>query len=54
MKPDPLTLLKRETLQLLAESCGAKLTGTPDGQEPITVVFTVDAWRQFLDSIKLG
>ena len=31
----------------LALSCGAKLTGKPDGTEAITVVFTIDAWRAF-------
>lgn len=31
----------------LALSCGAKLTGKPDGSEAVTVVFTADAWRAF-------
>lgn len=31
----------------LAVSCGAVLTGKPDGSEPITVVFTPEAWREF-------
>jgi hypothetical protein len=30
-----------------ALSCGAILTGKPDGSEPITVVFSIDAWRAF-------
>ena len=31
----------------MALSCGAELTGKPDGSEPITVVFTCEAWRAF-------
>src|SRR6185312_16013381 len=31
----------------LAESCGAVLTGKPDGSEAITIVFTIEAWRKF-------
>jgi hypothetical protein len=31
----------------LALECGAELTGKPDGSEPITVVFTIEAWRKF-------
>lgn len=31
----------------LALANGAVLTGTPDGREPITVVFSIDAWRKF-------
>lgn len=30
-----------------AESCGARITGKPDGSEPIEIVFTVEAWRAF-------
>lgn len=30
-----------------ALACGAVLTGTPDGSEAITVVFTIEAWRAF-------
>lgn len=37
---------RREFLQL-AESCGAHLTGKPDGSEPITLVFPIKAWRAF-------
>jgi hypothetical protein len=37
---------RREFLAL-AEQCGAKLTGKPDGSESVTVVFTVEAWRAF-------
>lgn len=31
----------------LAESCGARITGKPDGSEPIEVVFPIEAWRAF-------
>lgn len=31
----------------LAEACGARLTGKPDGSEPIEIVLSVDAWRAF-------
>lgn len=31
----------------LAERCGARLTGKPDGSEPIEIVFTIEAWRKF-------
>ncbi len=31
----------------LAEKSGARITGKPDGSEPIEVVFTIDAWRKF-------
>lgn len=37
----------REGFLNLAKTCGAKLTGKPDGSEAVTVVFTVDAWRAF-------
>lgn len=37
---------RRELLEL-AESCGAYLTGKPDGSEAITVVFPVSAWWAF-------
>lgn len=37
----------RPELLALAEKCGARLTGKPDGSESVTVVFTVDAWRAF-------
>ena len=30
-----------------AVNCGAVITGKPDGSEPITVVFTIEAWRAF-------
>lgn len=40
MKPRP-------ELLSLAEESGARLTGKPDGSEPITVVFTIEAWRAF-------
>lgn len=30
-----------------AVACGAVITGKPDGSEPITIVFTIDAWRRF-------
>lgn len=31
----------------LAERCGARITGKPDGSEPIEIVFTIAAWRAF-------
>lgn len=31
----------------LAEQCGARITGKPDGSEPIEIVFTIAAWRLF-------
>ena len=34
-------------LLALAEKCGATLTGKPDGSEAVTVVFTIEAWREF-------
>lgn len=27
--------------------CGAVMTGKPDASEPITIVFSMDAWRKF-------
>lgn len=37
----------RAELLDLALECGAKLTGLPDGSEPIRVVFSIEAWRKF-------
>lgn len=37
----------REELLQLAEQCGMKMTGKPDGSEPIEIVFSIDAWRKF-------
>ena len=37
----------RPELLELAESVGAVITGKPDGSEPITIVFSVQAWRSF-------
>lgn len=34
-------------LLAMAETCGAKITGKPDGSEPISIVFTPEAWRMF-------
>lgn len=34
-------------LLALAQRCGAVLTGKPDGSEPIEVIFSVAAWRNF-------
>lgn len=31
----------------LALECGAVMTGKPDGSEPITIVFSIEAWRSF-------
>ena len=42
-----LKLKPRPEFLALAESCGAVITGKPDGSEPITIVFTIDAWRKF-------
>jgi len=30
-----------------AKQCGARITGKPDGSEPIEVVFSIEAWRKF-------
>ncbi len=43
---EPQPKPRREFL-LLAEKCGAVLTGKGDGSESVTVVFTVNAWRAF-------
>lgn len=37
----------RDELLDLAIRCGADLTGKPDASEPITVVFSIEAWRKF-------
>lgn len=37
----------REEFLDMALQCGARLTGKPDGSEPITVVFSIEAWRAF-------
>jgi len=37
----------RQALLDKALECGAVLTGKPDGSEPITIVFSIDAWRAF-------
>lgn len=44
---EPKPHAPREEFLLLAQRCGATLTGKPDGSESITVVFTIDAWRAF-------
>lgn len=31
----------------LAENCGARITGKPDGSEPVMVEFTPAAWQAF-------
>ena len=31
----------------LAEQCGARITGKPNGSEPIEIVFSIEAWRRF-------
>lgn len=41
---------KREQSRLLlqlAENCGARITGKPDGSEPVMVEFTPTAWQAF-------
>jgi len=43
----PLVQKPREEFLDMALECGAVLTGKPDGSEPITVVFTIEAWRKF-------
>jgi hypothetical protein len=37
---------RREFLEL-AQKCGARLTGKPNGSEPIEVVFRIAAWQEF-------
>jgi hypothetical protein len=41
-----VTKYRQELLDKAIE-CGAVLTGKPDGSEPITIVFSIDAWRAF-------
>ncbi len=43
---DTITKPRAEFLEK-AERCGARITGKPDGSEPIEIVFTVAAWRAF-------
>lgn len=40
-------LKPRRALLELAQQCGAILTGKPDGSEPISLVFSIEAWRAF-------
>lgn len=44
---------RQEFLQL-ALDCGARLTGKPDGSEPIEVVFPIKAWRTFDKATRAG
>lgn len=37
----------------LAEKCGARVTGKPDATEPIEIVFSVQAWRKFDQSMQV-
>ncbi len=37
----------------LAQSCGAVMTGKPDGSEAITIMFEIPAWRKFDLACKL-
>ena len=37
----------REEFLNQALACGAVLTGKPDGSEPVTVVFSTEAWHAF-------
>lgn len=37
----------RGKLLALAEECGARITGKPNGSEPVEVVFPIPAWRRF-------
>ncbi len=37
----------RPELLELAEKCGARLTGEPDGSTPIEIIFSISAWRAF-------
>jgi len=47
-QPAPSREVKpREEFLKLAESAGGKITGKPDGSEPIEVVFTIQAWWKF-------
>lgn len=42
-----MTSKPRPEFLALAEQCGARLAGKPDGSEAVTVVFTIPAWRAF-------
>ncbi len=39
--------VRRETMLALAEKYGAKITGKPDGSEPIGLFFTIEQWKAF-------
>lgn len=41
-----------DALLNLATSCGAMITGKPDGSEAIEIVFSIEAWRRFDLAIK--
>jgi len=43
----------RPELLALAKAAGARIAGTPDGREPVEVVFSTNAWRAF-DSLLLN
>ena len=45
-------MINRERILAIAKDSGAVITGTPDGSEPITVVFTPDAWCAFSDQVQ--
>lgn len=47
VKADAQSEKYRAEFLALAEACGMQMTGKPDGSEPITMVFTIDAWRRF-------
>lgn len=44
---DTNTPKHRQDFLDLALECGADLTGKPDGSEPITIIFSIEAWRKF-------
>lgn len=53
MQSLPQTKYRRELIDLALE-VGAYLTGKPDGSEPITLVFSIDAWRKLDVALQEG
>ncbi len=41
--------MSKEEFLDLAMKHGAKLTGKPDGSEPIQIVFDIESWRSYTD-----
>lgn len=50
MSNQPTPELPRQILAL-AEKSGARISGKPDGSEPIEVIFPIPAWRAFSATI---